>query len=268
MTSATLNIDPRIRARRVAVLRAQGRRRLRILLVLGFALLAAAAGWGVSLTPVMDVDRIAIAGVDSSRADEILRTSQMEAGMPMLFADVEQAASSIAALPWIKSARVRRDWPATLRIDVVPRVPVAVVPTEDGRTALIDASAYVIGWLPSSEGGAARAGLLELSVPFDGGLGGIHTDADGPLAVVAAMPADLRPWVGAVTLDPSDGDVGLELLGGAAVMLGEPILLDNKLSAVRAVLAGADLDCITEMDVTMPDIATVTRHRPCPPQLF
>ena len=197
--------------------------------------------------------------------------------MPMLFADVEQAASSIAALPWIKSARVRRDWPATLRIDVVPRVPVAVVPTEDGRTALIDASAYVIGWLPSSEGGAAReggaaseggaarAGLLELSVPFDGGLGGIHTDADGPLAVVAAMPADLRPWVGAVTLDPSDGDVGLELLGGAAVMLGEPILLDNKLSAVRSVLAGADLDCITEMDVTMPDIATVTRHRPCPP---
>ena len=107
-----------------------------------------------------------------------------------------------------------------------------------------------------------------MSVPFGGGLGGIHTDADGPLAVVAAMPADLRPWVRAVTLDPSDGDVGLELLGGAAVMLGEPILLDNKLSAVRAVLAGADLDCITEMDVTMPDIATVTRHRPCPPQLF
>ena len=188
--------------------------------------------------------------------------------MPMLFTDVKQAESSIAALPWIKSARVRRDWPATLRIDVVPRVPVAVVPTEDGRTALIDASAYVIGWLPSSEGGAARGGLLELSVPFNGSLGAIHTDADGPLAVVAAMPADLRPWVRAVTLDPSDGDVGLELLGGAAVMLGEPILLDNKLSAVRAVLAGADLDCITEMDVTMPDIATVTRHRPCPPQLF
>ena len=46
-------------------------------------------------------------------------------------------------------------------------------------------------------------------------------------------------------------------------MLGEPVLIDDKISALRAVLATADLECVTTIDVTMPDIATVTRHRPC-----
>ena len=49
-------------------------------------------------------------------------------------------------------------------------------------------------------------------------------------------------------------------------MLGEQNLMDDKISAVRAVLAGSELDCITEIDVIMPDIATVTRHQPCLPR--
>ena len=274
---STVTVDPRMKARRVAVLRAEGRRRLRILLVALGVILAAAAAWGVSLTPLLDVDRMAVSGIDPANRAEILESSQLSVGMPMAFLDVDAAQSYIAALPWVRSARVWRDWPATVRIAVDPRVPAAVVPAGGGRTALIDAYGYAIGWGPGPVGLDAQAGesdpaagpleaaLPHVSVPFSGQLGDIHTSADGPLAVVAAMPDDLRAWVRTVTLDEGQNRIGLELVGGATAALGEPVLIDDKISALRAVLATADLECITTIDVTMPDIATVTRHHPCRP---
>jgi len=274
---STVAVDPRMKARRVAVLRAEGRRRLRILLVALGVILAAAAAWGVSLTPLLDVDRMAVSGIDPANRAEILESSQLSVGMPMAFLDVDEAQRSIAALPWVRSARVWRDWPATVRIAVDPRVPAAVVPAAGGRTALIDAYGYAIGWGARAAGPDAQAdgpdpiagtqavALPHVSVPFSGQLGDIHTSADGPLAVVAAMPDDLRDWVRTVTLEEGQNRIGLELVGGATAVLGDPVLIDDKISALRAVLATADLECITTIDVTMPDLATVTRHHPCQP---
>lgn len=262
MSEAAVAVDPRMKARRIAVLRAQGRRRLHILTVLAIVVLVAGLGFGISRTPLMDVDRISVTG-GGARAAEILESSGFSTGMPMLSLDLGAAERSIASLPWVRSARVWRDWPGTVRITVEPRVPVAEVPAAGGRTVLIDAHGYAVDWAPEV---AEPGGLAHVDVPFSGGLGDIHTAADGPLAVVAAMPDDLRAWVGAVTLDPGSGQLGLQLVGGATVMLGEQNLLDDKISAVRAVLAGTDLDCITEIDVIMPDLTTVTRHQPCRPR--
>ena len=262
MSATAAAVDPRMRARRVAVLRAQGRRRLHILATLGCVALAAGAALGISRTPLMDVDRIAIGGAGADRSAEILESAGLSAGMPMLSVDLQAAERSVASLPWVRSARAWRDWPGTVRIAVEPRVPVAAVPASGGRTALIDAHGYAIDWTPSA---ALPVGVTRVSVPFGGRLGDIHSAADGPLAVAAAMPEDLRAWVTAVTLDADSEHIGLQLSGGVAVILGEPDLLDDKMSAVRALLAGTELDCITAIDVTMPDIATVTRHDLCRP---
>ena len=260
MTAGTVAVDPRMKARRIAVIRAEGRRRLRVLAVVSGIVLLAAAAWGISRTPLLDVDRITVTGTDPANRAEILESSNVSVGLPMLFLDVNEAQRSVASLPWVRSAQVWRDWPATVRITVEPRVPAAVVPAPEGRTALIDANGYVIGW-----GTGSTAAVPHVSVPFSGQLGDIHTDADGPLAIVAAMPEDLRAWVSTVTLEADRGETGLELVGGATVALGEPVLIDDKISALRAVLATADLRCVTTIDVTMPDIATVTRHSPCYP---
>lgn len=261
MSGAAVTVDPRMRARRIAVLRAQGRRRLHILTALAAVALVAGLAFGISRTPLMDVDRISVGG-DGARAAEILESTGFSTGMPMLSLDLDAAERSVASLPWVRSARVWRDWPGTVRITVEPRVPVAEVPAAAGRTVLIDAYGYAVDWAPEV---AEPGGLTHVAVPFAGQLGDIHTAADGPLAVVAAMPDDLRAWVSAVTRDPSNGRLGLQLIGGARVVLGEQNLLDDKISAVRALLAGTELDCVTEIDVIMPDIATVTRHQPCLP---
>ena len=257
MNAGTVAVDPRMKARRIAVIRAEGRRRLRVLgLVLGIVALAAAA-WGVSRTPLLDVDRITVTGADPASRAEIVASSKVTVGLPMLFLDVDEAQRSVTSLPWVRSAQVWRDWPATVRITVEPRVPAAVVPASQGRTALIDANGYVIDW------GQESTTVPHVSVPFSGQLGDIHTPADGPLAFVTAMPSDLRAWVSTVTVETDRNEVGLALVGGATVSLGEPVLIDDKISALRAVLATADLECVTAIDVTMPDLATLTRHQPC-----
>ena len=255
-------VDPRMKARRIAVLRSQGRRRLHILATLAAVALATAAAFGISRTPLVDVDRISIGNAGADRSAEILQSAGLSIGMPMTSVDLEAAERSVASLPWVRSARVWRDWPATVRIAVEPRVPVAAVPASAGRTALIDSHGYAIGWAPDA---ADPADVTRVFVPFAGRLGDIHTAADGPLAVVAAIPDDLRAWVTTVTLDAGSERLGLQLRGGAAVVLGEPDLLEDKMNAIRAVLAGTELECITEINVTMPDIATVTRHDPCWP---
>ena len=271
----TAAVDPRIRARRIAVVRAQGRRRLHILAVVAGVAVAAAAAWGISRTPLMDVDRIAVAGAAPAKTAEILESSALSTGLPMLYLDVDEVERSVASLPWVRSARVWRDWPGTVHIAVEPRLAAATVPGPGGRTALIDPHGYVIAWAPASgradgppgepgfHGASEAVDVPHLAVPFGGQLGDLHTAADGPLAVAAAMPDDLHAWVTAVTIDPDTGSMGLDLVGGASVVLGEPTLLDDKISAVRALLWRTDLDCITGIDVTMPDIATVTRHQPC-----
>lgn len=259
MNSGAVAIDPRMKARRIAVIRAQGRRRLRVLAVVSGVVALAAAAWGVSQTPLLDVDRITVTGTDPAHRAEVLESSNVSVGVPMLFLDIDEIQRSIASLPWVSSAQVWRDWPSTVRITVKPRVPAAVVPASDGRTALIDANSFVIGWATGS------TEVPHVSVPFSGQLGDIHTAADGPLAVVAAMPEDLRAWVSTVTAAPEGDEVGLALVGGATVVLGEPVLIDDKISALRAVLTTADLECVTTIDVTMPDLATVTRHSPCKP---
>ncbi len=322
MTSASLHVDPRMKARRIAVMRAKGRRRLRILLSAVSVLLAGAAVWGVSQSPLLDVDHITITGSGPTQIAEIYDSTRLETGQAMLFLDLDQIADTVSDLPWVKSAAARRDWPATVHIDVVPRVPAAVVPTENGLSALIDSSAYVISWaqnrlhddaahqgttyedltagattgslhskslqsasadLPGDTTTGAPRGataslagdtiaqvpvgdLVHLSVPFDGDLGAIHVAADGPLAVAEAIPEDLDAWVQTVTVDPEGQGLGLLLHGGAEVALGAPILLDHKMEALRALLAGIDLTCITYINVTMPDIATVRRHPQCQEQ--
>ena len=87
--------------------------------------------------------------------------------------------------------------------------------------------------------------------------------------MVAALPDDLRVWVEAVTVVPGYGmgvsgsGVGLALVGGASVVLGDAALLDHKIAALRSVLVGVVLDCVVSIDATMADLTVVDRHPSC-----
>ena len=258
MTAATIGIDPRLRARRVAVVRAEGRRRLRILLALVGVATTVGVAWTLTQSAFLDVDQVRVAGAEGPDAELIRQTAGIVHGEALIDVDIAAIEARLAALPWVKDAEVRRDWPGTLVVSVTERNPVAVLPSGT-EVALLDEEGVVIG--RESSPTDAVAALPMIAVPLSVAIGEAELSAGPGLAVVAALTADLRPWVAAVVVD--DGDVGVELVGGATVTMGPPVRLDDKVSAVRAVLAGVDLACITTIDVIAPDQTTVRRDPRC-----
>lgn len=254
-------VDPRLAARRVAVRRAQGRRRLRILIWVMSLAVTLAGAFVLTRSPLLDVDRIVISGVDESAHSLIRNTTELKLGLPMLEVDTAAAQQALTGLAWVRTARVERRWPATLDIEVEPRVAVAIAPANGGY-ALIDAEGYVIRFETSLREESTYLTLIDAE--FEGLPGAVHWRAGPALAVVAALPADLGDWVNAVTLN-SAGEVGLSLRGGAAVNLGEPAHLDDKMLAVRTVLSGVDLACLAGLNVALADLTTVTRDPACRP---
>ncbi len=267
-------MDPRIRARRTAVMRAKGRRRLRWLLAALVLVAFAAGGWWATRTELLDVDHIEVAGPRPDQAHEVLQAAGLRRGQAMIDVNPGEAAERIEALAWVESAEIRRSWPSAVQVSVVERVPVAVVPAGDGAVGLVDAYGFVISRHPQpgaragqtepplSPGGAQPGDLPLIDVAYNGPLAGVHSAAGPGLSVVAAMTDDLRPWITAVTV-AEDRSVGLELYGGAVVSLGDTVGLDDKMASLRSTLAGIDLRCAVVVDVSMADTPTVRRHPRC-----
>jgi cell division protein FtsQ len=57
----------------------------------------------------------------------------------MLYVDVDEARARLEALPWVKSAAVRRVWPNRIHVHIVERRPVALWQLE-GAVAVVDSA--------------------------------------------------------------------------------------------------------------------------------
>ena len=259
MNAATIGIDPRIRARRVAVLRAEGRHRLRVIAIVATVAALAAAAWTVSRSSILDLDSVRVQGVDGPAAELIRDIAGVAEGVALIDVDTDGVELRLERLPWVKQADVQRKWPGTLVVTVVERTAVAVVPSGTGL-ALLDEDGVVMAResLPTA---STVAGLPVIAVPLSVAIGDVHLDAGPGLAVVQALTVDLAPWVEAIMV--GDGRVGLDLVGGARVSMGPAVRLDDKVTALRAILAGVDLTCIVSIDVTAADQTTVRRDAVC-----
>src|SRR5690606_8702151 len=101
--------DPRLRERRIAVRRAEGRRRLRRLLIVCGAGVLAAAAHAVSRSPLFDVDEIAVRGTRRIAADAVDAASGLRTGQPLTDVDGAAVRSRLrAALPGLRDVAVAR----------------------------------------------------------------------------------------------------------------------------------------------------------------
>lgn len=260
--SSSSRIDPRLRQRRIAVRRAQGRRRLRVVLAVMIVGTLAYGGWRVSQSEILDLDRIVVDGAFGTEADEVRSSSGLVLTEPMISTDLDQAASNVSDLPWVAEATATREWRGTVRIDVVRRIPYAALPSAGGGFVVIDQSGIAISRLVDT--GAGELPIIDVSA--NGQLGDVQEASLPGLAVVAAMPADVDPWVDRIVVGrASSGAVslGLVLIGGPSVEFGDSRLLTDKFEALRSVLAGTVLSCISTIDVRVADLATVLPDDDC-----
>ena len=119
------------------------RRRRRLAVVCGIVVVLAALAWGVSVSPLLDVDHVQIRGLHHLTAAEVERAGGIHPGDAMLWLDPSRVVRDLEALPYVRRATVSREWPDTVRVTVHERRPVAWVDGPTGK-AVVDRSGRVL----------------------------------------------------------------------------------------------------------------------------
>ncbi len=101
--------------------------------IVGLALIVGAVGslaWGVhryaQTTPRFAVVNVEIEGTRRLARDDVLGAAGVQKGDNLFALDVEKAEASLLSSPWIAQARVIRQLPGTIRLEVVERDAVAL----------------------------------------------------------------------------------------------------------------------------------------------
>lgn len=251
-------MDPRLRERRTAVLRAQGRHRLRLLallvsvpLVVLLGLLALRSSW-------LSVHHIQVVGVRQTPARIVERAVGGALRHPMFSLNLGALENRVDALPWVEEATVSRSWPSTLEVKVTERTPVASVQV-GSSWAELDSSGRVLALV-----GSAPSGEPSLTGSVAPGLrpgGTVGAPMKDELAVAAALPGSLRAQIEGIGPGP-DGGVQLTLAqpSSARVQIGPAVQLASKMAALQTVLAQVDLTGVTVIDVRVPGQPALTRQ--------
>jgi cell division protein FtsQ len=252
-------IDPRIRARRIAVQRDEGRKRLRRVAIAAGAVAVLAALWGLTRTPLLDVDHVEVAGATHSGVETVIATSTIERGGALVTAPLGRAADRIAALPWVETVEVTRRWPGTVVIEVVERRPVAYVPATKG-VVLVDRAGRQ---LAAAE--APPPELLRLDVapiaPTPGA--SLPTRTRAVLDLAGTVPTSLAGRIVALRTERDgtvSGTVRLRNNTDAHLLLGAPTQTGAKWLALATVLDGADPARLATIDLRVPAAPALTRR--------
>jgi cell division protein FtsQ len=159
--------DRRIAERRKAIAAARVRRRRRQLAWGLVAVALAVATVQLARTPLFGLAAIRVEGTSALDREQVLAAADVRPGQPYLGLDLEAIGRRVAALPRVATARVVRDYPASLRILVSERPPVASV----RKTAVY--------WLVAADGTVLEATR--------------RRTADLPHVAGVPLPADLHP---------------------------------------------------------------------------
>jgi cell division protein FtsQ len=236
-------VDPRIRARWIAARREEGRRRLRVMVVVVSVVAVLALAWGITVSPLLAVDKFIVRGTNRTTVAEVQRASGVHEGDSMVWLDPSAVTTRVEASPWIRSAKVTRDWPRTLIVSVIERTPVAWV--KDGTGALVvDGTGRVV-----TRDAAPPAGFPEIV--------GVQDHARPGTSIVPAAGARIAaafgPYVAAVDHVTTQADnATLVLKSGIEVRLGPPSQIRAKLAAANAVITALGTSPPHYVDVSVP----------------
>ena len=247
-------IDPRIKARRTQVKRSAGLRRLRAGVLIVAALALVFGGGTVLRSYVLVVRKVFVTGTSSTPADTIQSAVNSVAGRSMVDVSLVDLRKQFEQSPWVKSVDVTRDWPSTIRVDVLERRPVAYFRGSDDHGYVVDDAGLV---LVLTDG--APVGLMEVTgnlEPVAPGQPAADTVRAG--AVVAnALPAPLRPLVAAI--DSKATGVALRMAGTKGqILLGGTDDLATKLITVLAFQGTCPPGSYDTLDVRVPGKPAVT----------
>lgn len=193
-------------------------------------------------TPAMSARSVVVVGTGAVTRDEVVGAAQVQPGTPLLQIDTDAVADRVAGIRRVASARVQREYPSTLRITIVERVPIVVKDYPDGPH-LFD-----------------RDGVDFATAPPPPGLPYIEVDNPGPadpptkaaLEVMTALAPEVVAQVSRIAA-PSVASITLTLNDGRTVVWGTTDRTDEKAEKLSALLTQPG----RVYDVSSPDLPTV-----------
>ena len=227
-------IDPRISARRTAVSRQRGRRRLGWLVALGVVTVLVVGGWFLLHTPWFSAGTVTVLGATHETPAQVIAAGGLASRPALIDVHAGTVAQGIERLPWVRSAAVEVAWPDKVHIVVTEQVPVAEMKTAAGQWALLTGPRA-----PSPAGSTLGS-----------------ADQVG-LEVAATLPVSFKAQVTSVGVQPG-GWVQLAMTTPIVVNVGTASQLPSKYEDVTSILAGATLHAGDVIDVSVPDAPTVT----------
>ena len=209
--------------------------------------------FAASRSELLDVDEVRLVGVSTELGQKmVLEALLVPEGSPMIGIDLDAASRRVAALPLVAGVELERDWPSSVVVWVVERVPVVNASAPDGRLALLDADGMVIKHIFVSEEDLPTIRVDEVGRP------GVRLSGLRPLLdAAAAITDDLAAWI--VALVPTGAGVRAELVGGVEVDLGMGNSYRDEMRALATILHRVELSCIVSIDVSVHDIPVVRR---------
>jgi cell division protein FtsQ len=204
--------------------------------------LAGGLGAVLYFTPLMSAREVAVTGAGEVPQQEVLDAAQVRLGTPLLQINTDEVADRVATIRRVASARVRREYPSTLWIDIFERVAVAVKDFPDG-THLYD-----------RDGVDFATGPPPPALPF------LDVDNPGPtdpptraaLEVLTALRPEVAGQVGRVAAQ-SVASITLTFTDGRVVMWGTNDRTEEKAEKLGALLTQPG----RTYDVSSPDLPTV-----------
>ncbi|MBX7431680.1 FtsQ-type POTRA domain-containing protein [Mycobacterium sp. Y57] len=206
------------------------------------AVLVVGLGLLLYFTPIMSARSIAVTGLGVVTQDEVTAAAAVQPGTPLLQIDTDAVAGRVAEIRRVASARVQREYPSTLRVTIVERVPVVVKDYPDG-VHLFDKDGVDFATAPPPPG-----------VPY------LDTEQPGPtdpatkaaLQVMTSLRPEVAAQVGRVSA-PSVAAITLTLIDGRTVVWGTTDRTEEKALKLGALLTQPG----QTYDVSSPDLPTV-----------
>ncbi len=206
------------------------------------AVLVVGLGLLLYFTPLMSTRSVAVTGLSEVTEGEVVAAAAVAPGTPLLQVDTDAVAERVAEIRRIASVRVQRQYPSTLRVTVVERIPVVVRDYSDG-VHLFDRDGVDFATAPPPPG-----------VPY------LETENPGPtdpstmaaLQVMTSLRPDVASLVGRVSA-PSAAAITLTLADGRVVVWGTTDRTEEKALKLAALLTQPG----QTYDVSSPDLPTV-----------
>ena len=253
-----VEINPRIQERRIEIIRAKGKKRLRILLTVVLLGLLSLAAVLISKSSLLDVDEVVVVGADIDMEELIVTVANIPKSKPILEVDTQAISARVKRIPNVKDAKVSRSLGGKVTISVTLRKP-SVLLSNLGQWFLIDLDGRVLERVPelpsNLEYPIVEGNFNDLKVGE-----WIPEQALFAIELAAKLPSVLLADISFVSTDEG---IELMLFGEGKILFGDNEALESKILAASTILEQVDLVDLIHIDVRTPDKPVLCRTVEC-----